>query len=177
MAWNEPGGGNNKDPWGGRGDQGPPDLDEVVRKMQDKLGGMFGGRKGGGGNGGTTGPGFAGFGLILAALGIYGVISYSVSQRKQEIGIRMALGASAGDVQTRILMQTARLALTGVILGATASWMTARALQGLLFGVTFSDPVTFAAVLAVLAAFAVLAGYLPARRASRLNPLDALHCE
>jgi predicted permease len=121
--------------------------------------------------------GFAGFGLILASLGIYGVISYSVSQRRQEIGIRMALGASAGALQTRILMQTAGLALVGMILGASASWMTARALQGLLFGVTFSDPVTFAAVLVLLAAFAVLAGYLPARRASRLNPLDALRCE
>jgi membrane protease subunit HflK len=64
MAWNEPGGGNNKDPWGGRGDQGPPDLDEVVRKMQDKLGGLFGGRKGGGNGGGGGKAGFAGFGLI-----------------------------------------------------------------------------------------------------------------
>ena len=121
--------------------------------------------------------GFAAFGLILASLGIYGVISYSVSQRKQEIGIRMALGATAGDLQTRILMQTARLALAGMILGVAASWMAARAIQGLLFGVTSSDPVTFAAVLVLLAAVAALAGYLPAWRASRLDPLDALRAE
>jgi predicted permease len=121
--------------------------------------------------------GFAFFALILASLGLYGVISYSVSQRTQEIGIRMALGASAGNLQARILMQTGKLALVGMILGVAASWIAARALQGLLFGVTFSDPVTFAAVFVILAAVAALAGYLPARRASRLNPLDALRCE
>lgn len=121
--------------------------------------------------------GFAAFALILAAVGIYGVISYSVNRRKQEIGIRMALGASAGAVQSLILMHTVKLALVGMILGSSASWMTARALQGLLFGVTFSDPSTFVAVLVVLSTFALLAGYLPARSASRLNPLDALRCE
>ena len=121
--------------------------------------------------------GFAGFGLILASLGIYGVISYSVSQRRQEIGIRMALGATPGDVQARVLNQTGRLALVGKVLGVPASWLTARALQGLLFGVTYSDPLTFAAVVALLAAVAALAGHLPAMRASRLNPLDALRSE
>ena len=121
--------------------------------------------------------GFAAFALILASLGIYGVISYSVSRRKQEIGIRMALGASAARVQADVLMQTVKLALVGMILGAVGSWLAARALQGLLFGVRFSDPVTFGAVLALLAAVAVLAGYLPARRASRVDPLDALRAE
>jgi predicted permease len=121
--------------------------------------------------------GFAGFGLILASLGIYGVISYSVSQRRQEIGVRMALGASTLNVQARILKETGRLALAGMALGVSASWVTARALQGLLFGVIFSDPLTFAAVVALMAAVAGLAGYLPARRASRLNPLDALRFE
>lgn len=121
--------------------------------------------------------GFAGFGLILASLGIYAVISYSVSERKQEIGIRMALGASAEDVQRRILVQSLTLALIGLVVGVPASWVTARAIQGLLFGVTSSDPVTYAAVLTLLIAVAALAGYLPARRASRLNPLDALRSE
>jgi len=100
-----------------------------------------------------------------------------VSQRRQEIGIRMALGATPGDVQARVLNQTGRLALVGKVLGVPASWLTARALQGLLFGVTYSDPLTFAAVVALLAAVAALAGHLPAMRASRLNPLDALRSE
>lgn len=121
--------------------------------------------------------GFAGFGLILASLGIYGVISYSVSQRKQEIGIRMALGASAGDLQRGILAQTLMLALVGLMVGVPAAWMAARTIRGLLFSVTSSDPLTYIAVLALLTAVAALAGYLPARRASGLNPLDALRCE
>ena len=91
MAWNEPGGGNNKDPWGGRGDQGPPDLDEVVRKMQDKLGGIFGGRKGKGGSGsGGSGPGFAGFGLILGIAAVVWLFSgiYIVDTGKQGVVLR-----------------------------------------------------------------------------------------
>jgi predicted permease len=121
--------------------------------------------------------GFAGFALILASLGIYGVISYSVSQRKQEIGIRMALGALPGDLQLRVLMQTLKLAAIGMTLGLVASWALGRVFQGLLFGVTPSDPATFAAVLALLMAVAALAGYLPARRASRLDPVEALRAE
>jgi ABC-type antimicrobial peptide transport system permease subunit len=118
--------------------------------------------------------GFAAFGLILASLGIYAVISYSVTQRQQEIGIRMALGESARNLQRRFVGQTMKLALMGLLIGVPASWMVARAIQGLLFGVTSSDPVTFTSVLAVLSAVAALAGYLPARRAARMNPLDAL---
>lgn len=121
--------------------------------------------------------GFALFALVLASLGIYGVISYSVNQRTQEIGIRMALGASAGDLQTGIILQTLGLAAIGVLLGAAASWALARALSGLLFGVTPGDPATFAGMLIVLTAVAAMAGYLPARRASRIDPMVALRAD
>jgi predicted permease len=118
--------------------------------------------------------GFAGFALVLASLGIYAVISYSVSQRTQEIGIRMALGASAETLQRGILWQTLGLAGIGMILGVVVSLALARTLSGLLFGVTSSDPVTFAGMLVILTAVAALAGYLPARRASRIDPMAAL---
>ena len=118
--------------------------------------------------------GFALFALVLASLGIYGVISYTVSQRAQEIGIRMALGASAGGLQRRILRQTLRLAAIGMAVGTVTSWALARAVGGLLFGVTATDPVTFGGMLAVLTAVAAVAGYLPARRATRSDPMAAL---
>jgi predicted permease len=118
--------------------------------------------------------GFAGFALVLASLGIYAVISYSVSQRTQEIGIRMALGASAETLERSILLQTLGLAAIGMVVGVVASWALARTLSGLLFGVTYSDPVTFAGMLVILTAVAALAGYLPARRASRIDPMSAL---
>jgi predicted lysophospholipase L1 biosynthesis ABC-type transport system permease subunit len=118
--------------------------------------------------------GFALFALILASLGIYGVISYSVNQRTQEIGIRMALGASARDLQMRIILHTLSLATIGMLLGAGASWALARSLRGFLFGVTSTDPVTFLSMLVILTSVAVLGGYLPARRASRIDPMVAL---
>jgi len=118
--------------------------------------------------------GFALFALILASLGIYGVISYSVNQRTQEIGIRMALGASAGRVQAGIILYTLSLAAAGMVLGAAASWALARTLSGLLFGIAADDPTTFFGILVVLTAVAALAGYLPARRASRIDPSVAL---
>jgi hypothetical protein len=118
--------------------------------------------------------GFAAFALILASLGIYGVVSYSVSQRTQEIGIRMALGASTGNVQAGIVGRTLGLAMMGMSMGAVASWALGRALGGLLYGVTATDPATFAMMLVVLGAVAVVAGYLPARRASRIDPSIAL---
>ncbi len=118
--------------------------------------------------------GFAGFALVLASLGIYAVISYSVSQRTQEIGIRMALGASAETLQRSILLQTLGLAGIGMVVGVVASWALARTLSGLLFGVTANDPITFAGMLVILTGVAAVAGYLPARRASRIDPMAAL---
>jgi predicted permease len=118
--------------------------------------------------------GFALFALILASLGIYAVISYSVNQRTQEIGIRMALGASSGDLQAGIILETLGLAAIGMLLGATASWVLARLLRGLLFGVTATDPVTFVGMLAALTLVAAIAGYVPAYRASRIDPAVAL---
>jgi predicted permease len=121
--------------------------------------------------------GFAGFALLLASLGIYALISYSVSQRRQEIGIRMALGASARDVQGGILTQTLKLAAAGIALGTLASWAMAQTADALLFGVTARDPGTFLAMIVVLTVVATLAGYLPARRAARIDPMAALRAE
>ena len=118
--------------------------------------------------------GFALFALVLASLGIYGLISYSVNQRTQEIGIRMALGASAGELQGRIIMQTLGLAAIGMLLGVGASWALGRALRGFLFEVTSNDPVTFLGMLIVITMVAAVAGYVPARRASRIDPAVAL---
>ena len=120
---------------------------------------------------------FAAFALVLASLGIYALISYSVNQRTQEIGIRMALGATTSDVQRQIVGQTLRLTAIGVTVGAAASWALARGLEGLLFEVTASDPQTFLGMLLVLTTVSTLAGYLPARRASGIDPMAALRSE
>jgi len=111
---------------------------------------------------------------LLAALGIYGVISYSVTQRTQEIGIRMALGATMANVQLGVLVKTLRLALIGVVTGTVASLIASKAISALLFDTAPTDPITFAAIILLLGAVALLAGYIPARRASRINPMVAL---
>ena len=121
--------------------------------------------------------GFAAFALILASLGIYALISYSVNQRTQEIGIRMALGASARDVRSRILGQTLRLSAIGMAIGAMCSWLLVRSADSLLFGVTPRDPQTFLGMVLVLTTVALVAGYLPARRASRIDPMIALRAD
>ncbi len=118
--------------------------------------------------------GFAGIALILASLGIYGVVSYSVSQRTQEIGIRMALGASAEHVRFRVMRQAMVLALAGVFIGAAGAWVAGRLLGSLLYGVSAGDPLTFGGMVLLLTAVAMAAGYFPARRASRVDPMVAL---
>ncbi len=117
---------------------------------------------------------FAGLGLLLAALGIYGVISYSVTQKTQEIGIRMALGASARRVQMAVIGSTVRMAAAGIVVGILASLAGARLMSSLLFGTTATDPGTFVGMTVVLGVVAVVAGYVPARRASRIDPMVAL---
>lgn len=120
---------------------------------------------------------FAALALVLASVGIYGVISYSVTQRTHEIGIRMALGAQARDVMTLVIRQGMGLALIGVALGLAASFALTRVMESLLFEVSTSDQATFTGVAALLIAVAVLACWIPARRASRVDPMAALRCE
>ena len=120
---------------------------------------------------------FAAAALLLAAVGIYGVISYSVTQRTQEIGIRLALGASRGAVLRMIVGHALLLAGAGIALGGCAALLLTRLMTSLLFNVMPGDPVTFATVAVVLAAVAAVAGYLPGRRATRVDPVVALRAE
>ena len=117
---------------------------------------------------------FAGLGLLLATLGIYGVVSYSVTRETQQIGIRMALGATRQTVLFGVIRKTLRLAFLGIGAGVVGSLVVARLIASLLFGTDPADPQTFAAMVVLLAAVALLAGYLPARRASRIDPVIAL---
>ena len=118
--------------------------------------------------------GFALFALLLASLGVYAVVAYGVSRRKQEFGIRLALGASPGDVQRAVLGDTLRLAAVGLVLGLPAAWLVSSLMRDLLFGVTPADPTTFGGMIAVLGAMALAGAYLPAHRASRLDPTRTL---
>ncbi len=121
--------------------------------------------------------GFAGLAVLLAAVGIYGVMAYAVSQRTREMGVRMALGANAGNVLRMILGQGLRLAIVGVALGLAASFALTRLMSGLLFGVKPSDPETFFVVTCALLAVAVVACWIPAHRATRVDPVIALRYE
>ena len=120
---------------------------------------------------------FALLALTLAAVGIYGVMSYTVEQRRQELGIRMALGAQKKDVYGLVLGQGLRLATAGVVIGLSVAYVVSRTISALLFGVGASDPVTFAGVPLLLIAVALVASYIPARRATRVDPLVALRHE
>jgi predicted permease len=117
---------------------------------------------------------FAGLGLLLASLGIYGVISYSVTRQTQEIGIRMALGATPAHVLLGVITNTLRLALAGIVLGTAASFVVARLIASLLFGTAPTDPLTFATMALLLCGVACLAGFIPARRAACIDPMQAL---
>jgi predicted permease len=118
--------------------------------------------------------GFASFAVMLAALGIYALISYGVTQRRQEIGIRIALGATTSDVRSAIMRNTLSLAVAGLVLGIAGAMLVVPAMSGLLFGVTWSDPISFVGALAILFFVAAMAGLLPAQRASRVDPSIAL---
>jgi putative ABC transport system permease protein len=116
-------------------------------------------------------------GLLLAAVGIYGMVSFAVTQRTHEIGVRMALGALRRDMLSLILRQSMRPAMIGVAIGLAGAVAISHILIAFLFGLSAMDPVTFLSVSAFLITVALLAGYLPARRASRVDPLVALRYE
>jgi putative ABC transport system permease protein len=120
---------------------------------------------------------FAALALVLAAVGIYGVMAYLVTQRTREIGIRMALGAQQKDVLQLVLGHGAKLTLIGVAIGVAGALALTDLLRSLLFGVSVTDPVTFLAVATLLATVALTACYLPARRGSRVDPMVALRYE
>jgi putative ABC transport system permease protein len=120
---------------------------------------------------------FAGLALLLASIGLYGVLSYSVTRRSREIGVRMAVGATASDVTTMIVRHGLQVTAAGLTIGFALSWAAARALSKLLYGVRATDPATFASVAALLASIAVAACWIPARRASRVDPVRVLREE
>jgi putative ABC transport system permease protein len=115
--------------------------------------------------------------LLLAAIGIYALMAYSVQQRTQEIGIRMALGTESADVRNLVVFQGMQLALIGVVIGIAAAFGLTRLIATLLYGVRTWDPITFTTVPLLLAAVALIAVWLPARRATRIDPVNALRYE
>ena len=120
---------------------------------------------------------FAGLALLLASIGLYGVLSYAVAQRSREIGLRIALGATAGSVMRVVVVRGLVLTGIGLSIGLGLAWAGTRALQNVLYGVTAGDPSTYVAVVGLLATIALLASYLPARRASRMDPISVLRAD
>jgi putative ABC transport system permease protein len=120
---------------------------------------------------------FASVALVLTIIGLYGVMSYSVAQRTNEIGIRMALGAQARDVLGLIVKDGVKIVSVGLLLGIGGALALTRLMESLLFGVTTRDPLTFVAIGGLLSLVAMLACYIPAWRATRVDPLEALRCE
>jgi putative ABC transport system permease protein len=117
---------------------------------------------------------FAGLALVLAAVGIYGVMSYTVAQQTRDIGIRMALGAQRTDVLKMTVMQGLKLVAVGLVIGMAAAFVLTRVMASLLFGISATDPVTFLTIALLLLAVAALASYIPALRATRVDPMIAL---
>jgi ABC-type antimicrobial peptide transport system permease subunit len=120
---------------------------------------------------------FAGIGLVLVTIGVYSVVSWTVTQQRREIGIRMALGASAGDVRSMVLTSTLRFVLMGVAAGIVLAWVVGRVLANQLWGVSGYDPVTLCGVVAVLIAVGLAAAYVPSVRATRVDPAVCLRWE
>jgi ABC-type antimicrobial peptide transport system permease subunit len=120
---------------------------------------------------------FAALAVCLAMAGVYGVMAFAVGQRSSEIGLRMALGATTASVLRQVLTQAVALSGLGLVLGLGAAFAAARLLKSVLFQVTPNDPLVYLAVTLLLGAVALLAGYIPARRASRIDPMKALRCE
>ena len=120
---------------------------------------------------------FAGVALVLATIGIYGVMAYLVNQGTRELGIRLALGASQRNILSLVVRQGMVLAISGVTIGLAAAFLLTRLIRSLLFGVEATDPVTFVGIAFLLAMIALVASYIPAQRAARIDPLISLRCE
>jgi ABC-type antimicrobial peptide transport system permease subunit len=120
---------------------------------------------------------FASVALVLATIGIYGVMAYLVYQGTRELGIRIALGASQRNILSLVVRQGMALAFSGVTIGLAAAFLFTRLIRSLLFGVEATDPITFAGIALLLAMIALLASYIPAQRAARINPLTSLRCD